>query len=61
MTFVSTHRDVEFVVHRRNDVWKYAINRESFGQYSERDHAISAAIQHIDRMLFEAAGSLRRK
>ena len=27
---------------------QYAINNESLGQYSEREHAISAAIQHID-------------
>jgi hypothetical protein len=43
------------VVHQESGAWKYVINNESFGQYSHRDHAISAAIQHIDRMLFEAS------
>jgi hypothetical protein len=60
MTFESTHRNVGFVVHHENGVWKYKIENESFGQYSHRDHAISAAIQHIDRMLFEASRSRGR-
>ena len=51
MTFSGTHRNVAFVVHRQDGAWKYTINEESFGHYSQRDHAISAAIQHIDRIL----------
>jgi len=57
MTYAGAHRDVKFSVHSVNGAWKYAINNESFGQYSERDHAIQAAIRHIDRMLFEMSRS----
>jgi len=46
---------VAFVVRHESGVWKYTINNESFGQFSRRDHAISAAIQHIDRILVEAS------
>ena len=57
MRFSGTHRNVAFVVHRQDGAWKYTINEESFGHYPQRDHAISAAIQHIDRILFEASRS----
>jgi hypothetical protein len=35
----SPHRNVEFMVHRENGVWKYRIDKESFGQYSQRGHS----------------------
>jgi hypothetical protein len=54
------HRGVAFSVHCVNGAWKYAINKENFGHYSERDHAIRGAIQHLDRMLFEASRSRER-
>jgi hypothetical protein len=57
MTYTGSHRNVEFTVRRENGAWKYGINKESFGQYAEHDHAIHAPIQHIDRRLFEAAQS----
>jgi hypothetical protein len=57
MTYAGTHRDVGFSVHPANGAWKYTINDESFGQYHTREHAITVAIQQIDRMLFEASGS----
>jgi hypothetical protein len=41
--------------HHEKGAWKYRINNRSFGHYSEREHAITAAIQHIDRMLFETS------
>ena len=52
MTYAGVHRDVAFSVHCVNGAWRYTINKESFGKYTERDHAIRDAIQHIDRMLF---------
>jgi hypothetical protein len=58
MTYAGNHRDVEFAIRRENGAWRFTINKQSFGQYSEREHAISAAIRHIDTVLFEAA---RRK
>ena len=54
MTYAGKHRDVEFAVHRENGAWRFAVNKESFGHYTKREHAITAALQHIDRMLFEA-------
>jgi hypothetical protein len=59
MTYTGRHRNVEFSVHCENGAWTYAINKERFGQYSEREHAIHAAIRHIDRILFEASRSGR--
>jgi hypothetical protein len=50
----------EFSVHWENGAKKYAINQESFGQFSQREHAIHAAIRHIDRTLFAASGSRGR-
>jgi hypothetical protein len=44
---------------RVDAAWNYAINNESFGQYAPREHAITAAIKDIDRMLFEASRSRR--
>jgi len=35
-------------------VFGNTIDNESFGQFSHRNHAICAAIQHFDRILFEA-------
>jgi hypothetical protein len=60
MTYAGVHRDVAFSVHCVNGAWRYSINKESFGQYTERDHAIRGAIQHIDGMLFEASLSRER-
>jgi hypothetical protein len=51
MTYAGTHRGVGFSVQPVNGAWKYTINNECFGQYHTREHAITAAIQHIDRML----------
>jgi hypothetical protein len=43
-TYAGVHRDVAFSVHCVNGAWRYTINKESFGQYTERDHAIRGAI-----------------
>jgi hypothetical protein len=59
MRYTGTHRNVEFSVQPVNGEWKYVINKESFGQFSQREHAIVAAIRHIDRILFEVSGSRR--
>jgi hypothetical protein len=57
MKYTGTHRNVEFSVPCENGAWTYAINKECFGLYSEREHAIHAAVRHIDRILFEATRS----
>jgi hypothetical protein len=56
MRYTGMHRNVAFSVHYENGAWKYAIKEESFGQFSQWEHAIHAAIRHIDRILFEASG-----
>jgi hypothetical protein len=50
--YAGTHRKVGFPVHFENGSWNYVIDKERFGEYSERSHAIQAAIKHIDKMLF---------
>jgi hypothetical protein len=60
MPYAGAHRGVAFSVHCVNGCVEITINEESFGHYSERDHAIRGAIQHIDRMLFEASRSRER-
>jgi hypothetical protein len=56
MTYAGTHRNVVFWVdHQVGGGWKYTIDKESFDQYAQREHAITAA--HMDIMLFEQCKS----
>lgn len=59
MMYAGTHRDVKFSVHSTDARWKFIVSNESIGHYSRLAHAIAAAIQHIDRMLFEESRSRR--
>jgi hypothetical protein len=59
MPYAGAHRGVAFSVHCVNGAWKCTINKESFGHYSERDHAIRGPIQHVASIFPNEASIVR--